>query len=182
MIKGINNNILCDSCRTIITNQDFITIKGKKNVLHFCNNDKCCNLDIQIENLGYKKLSNITWKEHGMKCNSHPISTCAKKMPNCNEFFDSIVFQKKIRIYNGSDCIIEIARPKKIKKTKKIAYCDYRIGIVYASEAKPKIILRLFFELVDTNKNAINFVKDCEKEVFAYINFIFREKSKTNIL
>ncbi len=34
MIKGTSKNILCDHCRKIM-NGDFITIKGKKRVLHY---------------------------------------------------------------------------------------------------------------------------------------------------
>lgn len=39
MKKGISQNILCDSCRTIITNTEYITVKGKKRELHYCNED-----------------------------------------------------------------------------------------------------------------------------------------------
>lgn len=175
MLKGTSNNILCDNCRTIITNTDFITIKGKKGVLHFCNNDQCYSLDKRIEDLGYKKLSNITWAEHCLKCKSHPIFGCAMKMPNSNEFFDSIVFQKKINIDKEENLIIEVARPKKIEKTKKNRYCDYSVGVIYVPKSNPKTVVRLFFESIDTNKNAIDFIKKCEIDILRYVNFIYRE-------
>lgn len=45
MKKGISENIICDKCRKIITKTNYITIKGKKRILHYCNNNKCSNLN-----------------------------------------------------------------------------------------------------------------------------------------
>lgn len=50
MIKGISKNIVCDNCRSIITNLNHNKIVGKKRVLHYCNEKKCLYF--------YKKVSN----------------------------------------------------------------------------------------------------------------------------
>lgn len=41
MEKGISKRILCDTCRTTITHTDYITVRGKKRTLHYCDKDKC---------------------------------------------------------------------------------------------------------------------------------------------
>jgi hypothetical protein len=49
MKKGTSQNILCDTCRKIITNTDYITIYGKKRILHYCNNENYRKFLINIK-------------------------------------------------------------------------------------------------------------------------------------
>lgn len=165
MIKGTSQNILCDKCRRIITDTNYITILGKKRVLHYCNDEKCLDFDRQIENLGYKKLSEQTWEEHCEKCKSHLSGGCVDLMPNCNEFFNHIIFQKRYDFGNVKNVIIEIARPKKINKGScGNSISEYSVGFVFVNPKNYNVVRRMFWELMD-RKKLISFIKQCEEEV-----------------
>ncbi len=41
MIKGLNNTIICDECRRVITDKDYAVIIGKKRTLHYHKNGTC---------------------------------------------------------------------------------------------------------------------------------------------
>jgi len=135
MEKGFSKRILCDTCRTIITNTDYITVKGKKRTLHYCDKDKCITDEQRLQALGYNKLSKITWNEHCKKCKSHPIDGCAKNSPEAVEFFGDIVYQKKIEGF-----IIEYAKSKGIYS---------RIGCLFIPKSNNKTVVRLFHDILD---------------------------------
>lgn len=173
MEKGTSKNILCDTCRTITTN-DYVTVKGKKRVLHYCNSVKCIDFDKQVESLGYKRLSNKTWSEHCEKCKSHPVGGCANLSPNCNEFYDQIVFQKKYNSGDIKNITIEIARPK--KKINNIEWgsriSEYTVGFVFVNPNNPNTVRRMFYEFLGDRTELVPFIIQCEKEIDHTIFFL----------
>lgn len=128
-------------------------------------NEERLDFDKQIENLGYIKLSDQTWYEHCKNNKSLQLEKVGNLMPNCTEFFDQIVFQKKYNLRNITNIIIEIARPKKANKAKPFNFIsEYRVGFVFVNPNNPIIVRRVFWELM-SKKNLVPFIKQCEKEV-----------------
>lgn len=163
MLKGLDKNIVCDSCNTIKTSLQVTTFKGKKRAVHICNKKKC--MDQFIASFGYKKISDTTWKDYCEK--TEPLKRDFSLMPNACEFYDKIVFQKEIELKNKTKLTIEIARPK---KPNFITFCSvYQIGIVFIMKENPIIVKRLFFQTLDF-ENLPSFIKKSEIEIKDFIN------------
>ena len=129
------------------------------------------SLEKQIKELGYKKLSDETWKEHCETCKSHPIDGCGKLMPSAHEFFRDIVFQKKLHLFEDKinpEPIIEVAERKFARPDESF----YAVGIVYSDFNDPNVVKRMFWEsLISRNHNAtIEFIEFAEKEAMELMN------------
>ncbi|PIZ51602.1 hypothetical protein COY27_03090 [Candidatus Woesearchaeota archaeon CG_4_10_14_0_2_um_filter_33_13] len=163
MIKGLGKKIICDSCTSIKEEHQVTVFKGKKRAVHICNKKSC--MDQFIASFGYTKLSDTTWSDHCKKVElskrDFPL------MPIAYEFFDKIIFQKKIELKNKAKVIIEIARPKKPNFNTFVS--PYEIGVVFLLEKNTPIIKRLFFQTLYFD-NLPSFIKDAEKEIKDFIN------------
>lgn len=123
--------------------------------------------DAKIEELNYKKLSDNTWNETLKNVDQKWVDENQNQRPNFSEFWDMIVFQKKISVHSQNDVIIEVGRNKTDSINKFRNICDFQVSCIY-STPNGNIVKRMIFQCMDADK-LVEFIQQCENEIKGFI-------------